>query len=141
MWGFDYLTRQQFSLNAAAHRLARTPGPTTSPRIVTSAFSVLVRLRQSLPSGSLLHTESAITTRLNHQLPRQDSHLQVYQRTKAAQTPSNPNQFRPYCSRIGCDDQIRMGSTESHPTGFGCGSAALRNSCTVPDGRSVVRLD
>src|SRR5580765_4546810 len=91
MWGFEYLTRQQFSLNAAAHRLARTPGPTTSPRIVTTALSVLVRLRQSLPSGSLLHAESAITTRLNHQLPRQDSHLLVYQRTKAAQTPSNPD--------------------------------------------------
>jgi len=79
-----YLTRQQFSLYATAHELAGTPGPTTSLGFVTLTLSVLVRLLQSLSRGSLLLFGSAITTRFHHQLPRQDFHLLVYQRTKAA---------------------------------------------------------
>ena len=89
--GVRVLTRQQFSLHVTAPGLARASGPTTSSRFVTSALFVLARLQQSLPSGSLLPTGSAMTTRLHHQLPRQDLHLLAYQRSKTAQTPSNPN--------------------------------------------------
>jgi hypothetical protein len=40
---------------------------------------------RACPQRSLLLHESAMTTRLHHQLPRQDFHPLVYQRTKAAQ--------------------------------------------------------
>ena len=47
--------------------------------------SLVVVYGRACPSRGLPQPESAITTRPNHPLPRQDLHLQVCQRLKAAQ--------------------------------------------------------
>ena len=77
----DSVSRRQSSRDVAACAYARaavrSPQVTTGQPVYSRACS-----NEGLPSS-----KSAMTSRLNHLLPRQDSHLLACQRTKAALSP------------------------------------------------------
>src|SRR5260370_30922210 len=95
-------------------RPARMLGLLSSPRRFPTGQPVYSRAcsNEGLPSS-----KSAMTSRLNHLLPRQDLHLLACQRTKAARrVERRRDRFRPMASVVSALSSILANSPQVLPT-------------------------